>query len=1014
MGAGGASPAGVGGRVCAGACSGSGRRPPCGSSDPRRLLSLQNFLFHVYGLMLRESPGGDVVRKHLAGLLELSHASASQRAGIALAVGIAAATHMELVWALLEHVGRTKFLRAPHTSSASQGERHSNPNLHWKWVGSTSLLCYGQMAMRAQKQILPWVDNIASRMVYYYSSSSYDHILRKSFLSAAVMLMKALKRESSAQGYKFRQTAELVHCLLFALQKEPDYLVSTFRQKIILVIAGLSSLRPSLTPTVKSTILQTCFQSLYQLPPIESLRSRCPPPKSDPMVLYQKAAQALNLLLQTFILENKSMDEVCFLLQHTEPWLTSDRSEERERAVQTIFLLLKCMVECVKLTEEARPSVLGHQIGLLMLLWWDRVEFTKSHARLCVCLLLQLLVQQKGNVMEFIYLNKMKHFEEKVHKDLDVTFYHLVQAVDDHLTVAQHTQLILTLLRALSNPKHADSDLASQLLLMVFEDHSIKPEQVAEILQGLFQELPAISFKNVQQTVLRAVTVLGTQHTQETVEVLLSLCHPSERQVAPLWKALASNNQLARKVMTLLYIKLKLRPPQLLVRLSEQSELMSMLALGTIYELLYIREYKAIVHWAFAGILLGLLTQLHYLFELGVVESIPEPQEDVLDMKPLGPCSTCLEALKGLFWTTNYWEVFAYLKLLRGWELFGHVETYTEGVTLLARAMAHYDCEVKAVLGQAVICLKSAEERDNIVAILIITEFLNSQELTQYMTRKTMNKFLTLGLTNPSHLVRALSLTGLSSVLMQPKKLQLLRTRMLVLVDSFQKPEPKDLLGLMEILGDTLHRMGPQGVGACSLKLAQRLRQLFENEQEEVRGGAILLYGDVIYSGGRKYQQALKGHAFQSLVPLLFHLADTCPQVVMKTKFTFLRCAILLNWEFRKQLFSKLAWGRGLSAESDIFMCMVESNFGSCHLFLLQAAVYLRSPHKNLKRTAMKFIGGILQDYFTNLCFYLKRSDMKLFRTQFEVLKQEQDSASRRFYRNFLHEVLELSRYVSQ
>lgn len=38
------------------------------------------------------------------------------------------------------------------------------------------------------------------------------------------------------------------------------------------------------------------------------------------------------------------------------------------------------------------------------------------------------------------------------------------------------------------------------------------------------------------------------------------------------------------------------------------------------------------------------------------------------------------------------------------------------------RAMAHYDCEVKAVLGQAVISLKSSEERDNIVAILIITE----------------------------------------------------------------------------------------------------------------------------------------------------------------------------------------------------------------------------------------------------------------------------------------------------
>lgn len=32
-------------------------------------------------------------------------------------------------------------------------------------------------------------------------------------------------------------------------------------------------------------------------------------------VLYQKSMQALDLLLQTFISENKSMDEMCFLLQ---------------------------------------------------------------------------------------------------------------------------------------------------------------------------------------------------------------------------------------------------------------------------------------------------------------------------------------------------------------------------------------------------------------------------------------------------------------------------------------------------------------------------------------------------------------------------------------------------------------------------------------------------------------------------------------------------------------------------
>lgn len=60
--------------------------------------------------------------------------------------------------------------------------------------------------------------------------------------------------------------------------------------------------------------------------------------------------------------------------------------------------------------------------------------------------------------------------------------------------------------------------------------------------------------------------------------------------------------------------------------------------MGTIYELLYIQEYRTTVRWAFAGILLGLLTQLHYLFELGMVKGFLDFQEDTLDSKPLGPC----------------------------------------------------------------------------------------------------------------------------------------------------------------------------------------------------------------------------------------------------------------------------------------------------------------------------------------------------------------------------------------
>ncbi|XP_076412197.1 maestro heat-like repeat family member 5 isoform X2 [Peromyscus maniculatus bairdii] len=943
------------------------------SLDPKEAAD-KAILFHLYGLILRECTSEEQVQCHLASLLELSHQHSSQREGIALAVGLASTKHLQEVWALLEHLGRTKFLRSAAVSPDSQP---SDNHLRWKWVSSTSLLCYGQIAKHIKKDILPWVDNIASRMVYYYSCGPCDEILKSSFLSAAILLTRSLRDEHGAQRYKFTQIPELVQCLLGILQKEPNFLTTFSRQKVILVIVGLSNLRPRLTPLLKSQVLKTCLHSVYKLPSTEALKSGSPSLERAPdiMVLYKKTIRALDLLLQNFIAENPSMDEVCFLLQHTEHWLNSDKSHERCRAVQSIFLLLQYVVDSLKLAEEAVPSILGHQIGLLTLLWRDKDESTQQHSHHCVFLLMQLVFQQKGKLEETSQWSKMTHFEIKS-REWEEKLYHMVKAFKKDLTVAQHTQLILTLVHNLGSGNYLRGDLAAQLLLMMCEEPGFRKEQVAELLQGLFQELPNIHSRSIQQTISKATMALGIQHTQEVVEVVLSLCHPSERWILLLWKALATNYHLSRDVITLLYIKLKLRPPRKLLQSKYQAHLVSLMALGTIYELLYTPEYRNTVRWAFAGILLGLLTELYYLLEMGLVQGIFDYQEDNIASKPLGPCRTCLEALKGLFWTNQYWEVFADLKLTQAWELFGKMETFTRGVTLLARAMAHYNCEVKAVLGQALISLKSTEERDNIVGICIITEFLNSPDVFQYVSRKVIDNSLSMGLSSRNRTVRAMSLQGLGSTLMHPNKVTLLRSKLMELLDNFLQPEFKDPVGLMEIMGHLLHCLGVQGIGTLSFKIAQHLLSLFTDERAKVRECAIFLFGDVIHYGGKKFHQSLKILAFQATVPLLFHMADPCPEVAMKAKFTFLRCAILLKWEFRKELFGKLAWGQGLGAANDIFVYMIESNFGNYQQFLSQALMYLDSPHKALKGAAMRFIGALLQDYFSDLCFYLTKDDV--------------------------------------
>ncbi|KAF7461489.1 hypothetical protein GHT09_014877 [Marmota monax] len=49
----------------------------------------------------------------------------------------------------------------------------TSEDLRWKWASSTILLAYGQVAASAKAHILPWVDNILSRMIFYFRYSSW-------------------------------------------------------------------------------------------------------------------------------------------------------------------------------------------------------------------------------------------------------------------------------------------------------------------------------------------------------------------------------------------------------------------------------------------------------------------------------------------------------------------------------------------------------------------------------------------------------------------------------------------------------------------------------------------------------------------------------------------------------------------------------------------------------------------------------------------------------------------------
>uniref|UniRef100_F6RF44 Maestro heat-like repeat family member 5 n=1 Tax=Monodelphis domestica TaxID=13616 RepID=F6RF44_MONDO len=975
----------------------------------------RKFLFYFYGLILRESSENIDLKKHLLGLLDLSHQLASHREGIALAIGLASSIHFETVWSILEHFGQTRILR--HSIMTSNAK--SIHDVPWEWANSTALLCYGQMVVHAKNIILPWVDNITSRMVYYFNCSKYDSILKNSFLSATIMISTVLSKDPGAQNHTFKQIPDLIDCILISIQNESqEFLATYFQQKSLQVISKLCSLlQPGIPTMVKTKILSTCFESLFMLPAPEMLANNLVVQEDlpDVQILHTKTMHALDLLLQHFLFEHQTMEELQFILQHFEPWLMASKPHERLRAEQTALRLLQYSQENLSLNSESSLAMMGHQIALFSLLWRDKSEENRLCAQECISILIQLLTYKKPEEDHTCIhtLKQLKYLNIKISKKevRDCSF--LVKVFRKNLSVKQNTQLILTLMNGLKDHNQVRVQLALEMFSLFLHTPGLKMEQVAEVFKGMHKVLPSIKFPNVRLSLLKAIPELGRKHTQAVVEVLLSIAQPMDRQIMEMWKVMGMDRNLRKRLMTLLFLKMKTHPSgEAYGNVKDKTEMMSIEALNTMYELLYLQEFRLVIHWAFSSILLGLLTQLHYFFEMNMVDM--EYVDDSLNLEYLSPFRTCLEALKGLFWTTNNWEVFAYMKLQQGWLLFERINTFQQGVTLLSRAITHYKCKTKNILNYAMKSMKkSPYERDHLVSILIITELLNSKEVPWYMFRSTIRNFLTSFLGSSNEVVRIMSLQGLGSVLLQPEKGNLLRKQLSGLIVELLHREEDTILILMNIIGEILHLLTLQGAGINSLRVAEQLFDLFDDENERIRGEAIFLYGDVIHSGGKKFEHKLKLHAFQCLVPLLFHLADSCPEVVGKTKFTFMRLAILFNWGFRKELFSTLAWREGKGAENDIFLYMVESNFGEYHLFLLQAFMYVKSPQKNLQRAAMKFIGGMLHEYFSDLCFYLNKSDMKLLTKNFEDLRRDQDPSIRKFYLNYSKDIYELSQYVS-
>ncbi|KAM5280715.1 maestro heat-like repeat family member 5 [Ctenodactylus gundi] len=325
------------------------------------------FLFTYYGLILQAEEDGTKARAHLQALLQTSHQWPKQREGMALTVGLAAARHLDHIWAVLDQFGRSppiKWTLQSPTSKVSE-------DLQWKWASSTILLAYGQVAANAKAHILPWVDNILSRMIFHFRYSFWDETLKQSFLDAISMLLGAISRNEGAHSYEFSQTSQLLDCLMVLMEKEPPgTLYTASRQRILHIVSGVCELRPPIDEKRKARLLSTCYRSVFTLPVPSALEKHTclflEPPNIQ--TLYSQTVEALDLMLQSLIKQNPTAAELHLLLSDLYTWLASEKAHERQRAAHSCTNLLGFLNQqrCLGPKEDSwRMGQLAGALGIL-------------------------------------------------------------------------------------------------------------------------------------------------------------------------------------------------------------------------------------------------------------------------------------------------------------------------------------------------------------------------------------------------------------------------------------------------------------------------------------------------------------------------------------------------------------------------------------------------------------------------------------------------------------------------
>ncbi|CAM9814348.1 unnamed protein product [Bubo scandiacus] len=205
-------------------------------------------------------------------------------------------------------------------------------------------------------------------------------------------------------------------------------------------------------------------------------------------------------------------------------------------------------------------------------------------------------------------------------------------------------------------------------------------------------------------------------------------------------------------------------------------------------------------------------------------------------------------------------------------------------------------------------------------------------------------------LRRPSPVVLSMVLTGLITLSKTPetaRKMTVLLPDVLeTLTDANADVKTKALVLFINVMG----HMKREEANLISLRLAEKILPLFDDESSRLREVSIRLFKDVMKTAvGRNKKKMVK--TVQSvLLPLFFHMSDQIESVAKASQDTLSACAEFLGW----RRLSSVAKTRQTHLIGE---CLITHNGSRVDEYLLQSLPYLENFQATVREAAIRFIG---------------------------------------------------------